>query len=178
MKQKHFRNPNPKKPAGAGATSDAAIEVDNEPGADIPVLREESDEDMAGLREIPAAEMENAAEQRRRSKRRRVAGSDEEDDGDVYSLFVEDDDASDQEGDLQTLATGSRTAGAVDHTDDKKMVVDSTYEGFAIYGRVLCLVIKRREMGKGKLGMSGGGQVAMEEWIVSTQMLAMGEDLP
>ena len=64
-------------------------------------------------------------EQRRRSKLRRVARSDEEHDGDVYSLFVEDDDASDQEGDLQALATGSRTTGAVDHMDDKKMVVDS-----------------------------------------------------
>lgn len=75
--------------------------------------------------------------------------------------------------------------------DKKKLAMDISYEGFAIYGRVLCLVVKRREgiggMGKGKGaaaapaergGKAGrqaavpGGQAVMENWITSTQMPA------
>ena len=35
----------------------------------------------------------------------------------------------------------------VDEGEDekKKMAMDTTYEGFAIYGRVLCLVVKRKD---------------------------------
>lgn len=65
------------------------------------------------------------------------------------------------------------------------MAVDISYEGFAIYGRVLCLVIKRR--GPRALASSGGsgrpltgrpgGQAVMENWITSTQLPeAGGED--
>lgn len=79
--------------------------------------------------------------------------------------------------------------------DKKKLAMDISYEGFSIYGRVLCLVIKRRDgyaggKGKGKAvattsaastaargGRAGqsvapGGQAVMENWITSTQMPA------
>lgn len=83
----------------------------------------------------------------------------------------------------------------------KKLAMDISYEGFSIYGRVLCLVVKRRNgghKGKGKAvatistgsGSSSsaaaacasirggpqsaarGGQAVMENWITSTQMPA------
>ena len=66
--------------------------------------------------------------------------------------------------------------------DKKKMAVDISYEGFAIYGRVLCLVVKRRGSGQktaqpGTSNKSQGGgssqmgnQAVMENWITSTQM--------
>jgi hypothetical protein len=83
--------------------------------------------------------------------------------------------------------------GAMDHAgldenssdDKKKMALDVSYEGFAIYGRVLCLVVKRRV--DGSSGRSSntsqpsqvGGQAMMENWITSTQipLAAVAEDL-
>ncbi len=74
----------------------------------------------------------------------------------------------------------------------KKMAMDISYDGFAIYGRVLCLVVKRRDGGRprGGRGVAGpagvgnksqtgagsqaqlGGQASMENWITSTQLAA------
>ncbi|KAI2641063.1 hypothetical protein GGS21DRAFT_487392 [Xylaria nigripes] len=86
--------------------------------------------------------------------------------------------------------------------DDKKtLAMDISYEGFAIYGRVLCLVVKRRDgsadvVGQGdnapttaaggiasrggntaKAGARGRGQAMMEDFIISTQVPA-GMDAP
>ena len=60
--------------------------------------------------------------------------------------------------------------------DKKKMAMSTSYDGFSIYGRVLCLVVKKRDTGKAKGGMSGG-QAMMEEWITSTQMPPIDDDL-
>ncbi|KAH8883637.1 hypothetical protein GQ53DRAFT_663523 [Thozetella sp. PMI_491] len=73
--------------------------------------------------------------------------------------------------------------------DKKKMAMDISYDGFAIYGRVLCLVVKRRD-GGGRAGgprVAGGrsqtgaagqlvGQASMENWITSTQLPADAAD--
>lgn len=65
--------------------------------------------------------------------------------------------------------------------DKKKMAMDISYEGFAIYGRVLCLVVKRRGPGrtvpaaasnKPQAASQIGNQAVMENWITSTQMPA------
>ena len=52
--------------------------------------------------------------------------------------------------------------GATD--EKKKMGFRTEYEGFAIYGRILCLIVKRRTV-KGKDMPGGAGQAMMEEWI-------------
>ncbi|KAK7914793.1 hypothetical protein PG985_012496 [Apiospora marii] len=71
-----------------------------------------------------------------------------------------------------------------DGDDKKKLAMDISYEGFSIYGRVLCLVVKRRDqsnatgsggggaIGKGK---QGGGSAMMENFIISTQVPAGAE---
>lgn len=54
--------------------------------------------------------------------------------------------------------------------EKKKMAMETTYDGFSIYGRVLCLVVKRKDKkGKATAGLSGN-RVTMENWITSTQM--------
>jgi len=66
----------------------------------------------------------------------------------------------------------SKRAKAADAAadDKKKMGLRTTYDGFAIYGRVLCLVVKRREGARGKGPAAvGAGKAMMEEWIASTQ---------
>ncbi|KAI4159669.1 MAG: hypothetical protein LQ342_006362 [Letrouitia transgressa] len=58
-----------------------------------------------------------------------------------------------------------------DESDEKKKLGMSTsYEGFSIYGRILCLVVKRRGTSRGKELTGGAGQAMMEDWIASTQM--------
>ncbi|CEA17182.1 unnamed protein product [Blumeria hordei] len=59
-----------------------------------------------------------------------------------------------------------------DETDEKKMIMQTTYDGFSVYGRALCLVVRRRET----TGKEPVGQAAMENWIVSTQQLPADEE--
>jgi len=167
-KQKHFREPNKKSLQSnsqklTGATNDTAIEVE-----DAPVIRrEDSEEDVLNLQDLPEAE------------------EDEED-----SLFVDEDDGPRRSKRPRGITNASSppesspgfeplpkrrkdnegidTEGEGD--DKKKMAMDTSYDGFSIYGRVLCLVVKRKDKkGKGPAGMSGG-QAMMEDWITSTQM--------
>jgi hypothetical protein len=55
--------------------------------------------------------------------------------------------------------------------DDKKLSLRMSYDGFSIYGRILCLIVKRKSGVKagGGSAIAGAGQAMMEDWIVSTQ---------
>jgi hypothetical protein len=58
--------------------------------------------------------------------------------------------------------------------DKKKLSFNTTYDGFNIWGFVLCLLVEREgELVKRSSG-NGGGQALMEDWI-STQQ-AQNED--
>ncbi|KAI6085808.1 hypothetical protein F4821DRAFT_142682 [Hypoxylon rubiginosum] len=85
-----------------------------------------------------------------------VSGSEDEDEDD--GLFVHDDGDEDPDGDAGTrpppakrrrrgaAAEVGRDEAENDNDDEKKkLAMDISYEGFSIYGRVLCLVVKRRE---------------------------------
>lgn len=180
----------------------------------VALLREESDDDdVIALHDLPTLDQAETATEPipRVAKRRRgggeatpdeddvahdtadVPGSDEfeshhseDDDGD--GLFVDQD--SDEAGDTARPPAKRRKDDASAAEDEggrdekKKMAMDISYEGFSIYGRVLCLVVKRREGGGGggnkgkgvagraKTGQSAppGGQAMMENWITSTQI--------
>ncbi|KAL8994602.1 MAG: hypothetical protein Q9188_007018 [Gyalolechia gomerana] len=124
-------------------TRDVPVEITD--ALEPPVPREESQEEkMPDLASIPATNDEDG----------RV--HDEE-------LFVSD--------------KGSRRSKVVpgdqgpDTDDKKKLALRTSYDGFSIYGRILCLVVKRRGNAKGKDLAGGAGQAMMEEWITSTQMV-------
>lgn len=74
--------------------------------------------------------------------------------------------------DFATLAT----ANDENPDEKKKMFLETEYDGFSIYGRILCLVVKRRGVAKGASSSggivmgSGQGQAMMEGWIASTQV--------
>lgn len=57
--------------------------------------------------------------------------------------------------------------GNVLDDDKKKLGFKTTYEGFSIWGWVLCLIIERKG-GPGKKEV-GNAQALMQEWIASTQ---------
>ncbi|KAJ1324361.1 hypothetical protein MN608_10423 [Microdochium nivale] len=207
-KHKHFHDTTQTKLVSSsggrmfGATSEAPLDVDATTDAFTVELRQEdSDEDVA-LAEIPPAEPANSA---RRSKRpRRDTATEGQDVVEVVSDDQEDgqQDDDDEEEDLFVSSPGSEGrdsmgpppakkrqkdgglgGAALDGAEDnkkKKLAMDISYEGFSIYGRVLCLVVKRRETagafgGARALGAKaapGTGQSMMENFIVSTQVPA------
>lgn len=183
-KQRHFRESgmaslrsNSNRLTGAGATSEEIIQVeDGSADTAIPfVPREDSDEYMVSLGDIPLAEgsgEENASETALpRPKRGSRGESDEEDNSD--GLFVSDED----EGPSLKRVKGAVVVNKDKEDDKKKMAMDTSYDGFSIYGRVLCLVVKKKDSGKAKAAMSAG-RAMMEEWITSTQMPPIDEDVP
>lgn len=173
-KQKHLRDPHKEGLQSnsnklTGGTTETAIEVE-----DAPAIRmEESEEEGFDLQDLPVAEEFPLVE----------------DLSDAGSLFVDDDednqtskrpragtDASGASG-TSIEPQAKRKKGAIEDEagdDKKKMAMSTTYEGFAMYGRVLCLVVKRKDV-KGKAKERTEGQAMMEDWIASTQMPA-GDD--
>ncbi|KAK6201730.1 hypothetical protein LQW54_009389 [Pestalotiopsis sp. IQ-011] len=211
-KQKHFHDKSQTKLTSTssrglvGASNEAPIDVDMEAVAAPITLQEEDDEDDIGavLAAIPAAPVSDAdAPAARRPKRaRRDTGQDEEEE---EGLFISSDDEGDvgdvesQPGQPPHKRRKEATIAIDDGADDKKkLAMDITYDGFSIYGRVLCLVVKRRDNpqaagnsgrvssgsgGSSKAGrgqgqqQQGQGQAMMENFIISTQMPA-GEEGP
>ncbi|KIM97435.1 hypothetical protein OIDMADRAFT_169231 [Oidiodendron maius Zn] len=146
---------------------------------DAPVIRrEESEEEELDLQDVPAAEDFPAVE----------------DVSDAGSLFVGENDDQDHQMSKRPRAATEASAsdisastepqakrrknaapGEEESDDKKKMAMSTTYEGFAIYGSVLCLVVKRKDK-RGKVKERSEGQAMMEDWIASTQMPAGEED--
>ena len=158
-KQKHF--PGTKRErlgSNSGkmtGTREEPVEVAEEEGAEgsVVVRRESLDESM-GIGDIPAAHTVEEG-----------AGREE-------GLFLSE--ASENEDESEQIRTPKRQKGVGGEEggkdDKKKMAMNTTYEGFSIYGRILCLVVKRKGILRGKEVGGGKGQAMMEEWITSTQI--------
>ena len=141
------------------------------------VVREESpdgeDEGIRGMEGIPSAtDATNATA---------VAGRSTNNEEDVEAFFLSDteDTTPSRKRRRRTVLKAEESEqmiqdrNAGDEDDKKKMGMNTTYDGFNIYGKILCLVVKRRggvgaRAKEGGLG-GGGGQAMMEEWISSTQ---------
>ncbi|MCJ1406865.1 hypothetical protein MMC19_000935, partial [Ptychographa xylographoides] len=148
-------------------TREEPAEVGDDEATEAPVLmRRESEEEKPALamQDIPAAstahegeaEDENAADHQAGEKNPVVVS----DDSGSEDAFQRQDPASEHE----------------EQEDKKKMAMNTSYDGFRIYGRILCLVVKRKggakgkQAGNGAQGQGGGGGAMMEEWIASTQV--------
>ncbi|KAG9187765.1 hypothetical protein G6011_05636 [Alternaria panax] len=156
-------------------TSDQPVIIDGD-GADPIVIREEDDDEPINLADIPAADQ--LGNQPKRSARQRRRRSEHEDD--AFSNH------SDSEGSdlfVPELTHRSRTKArtrSVDQDsnkepqadDKKKLGLNTSYDGFSIYGRILCLVIKRRGV-RNVAGASDAtsSQAMLENWV-STQAVA------
>ena len=139
-------------------TRDAPVEImDAAPG----LVREESDE--VKLADVPAAEEEEEEGDREAAMSKEESGE---------GLFVSDEDEEEVSTgkDDKEITMGGDGVG---EDDKKKLSLNTTYDGFSIYGRILCLVVKRKGTVKGKeaaVGSAESGKAMMEEWISSTQM--------
>lgn len=198
MKHKHFRDKVPKRLQSnssklMGETREEPIDVDNAP--QIPALLREEDDEVH-LENVPSIQEKESGSALRRKRHRdgtEESGSDFEpseaeagDDAEVQEIID-----SDSESAPPTKRARQNTLlGDDEEPDDKKkMAIDISYEGFAIYGMVLCLVVKKRDTsaGIGRTGRTGPatsssthptGQAMMENWISSTQVPLGMEDEP
>ncbi|OAF60660.2 hypothetical protein VC83_03393 [Pseudogymnoascus destructans] len=141
---------------------------DTNPDSPAPLPREESDDVV--IQDVPpapsTAESTNHPPPTRHSKRTRPAE-------DADTLVVADSNASDasaSDSDADAPPTKrARSAAPLggaeeEEQDEKKMAMRSEYDGYGIYGRVLCLIVTKTAVKD-----AGGGREVMEEWIASTQ---------
>ncbi|CAF3515447.1 unnamed protein product [Fusarium graminearum] len=174
---KHFRDKLPPKLESnssklIGETDSIPMDVDDEYHS--PVLQEEDEEDVR-LSDIPVAETTT-----RRSKRQRGMldpgqdGSEVSEDDETTSAIEID---SDTEAPPHKRPRARENDGLDASDDKKKLAMDVSYEGFAIYGQVLCLVVKKRASATTTSNSNSGGaksrpegQAMMENWISSTQV--------
>lgn len=163
-KQKYFKDP--QRPIGSRTRhltleeSQGASEDGAQSNSPI-ILREEDDEDNRSLQDIPAA----------------TQGGSE---GLGFNGQV-DRDASVSDGGHQELPNMGREHLQEEASetlmeqkdqfdeDKKRLVARCSYDGYAIYGRILCLVVKRRLGVKDRPAVSHGPAM-MEDWIASTQV--------
>ncbi|KAK0630189.1 hypothetical protein B0T17DRAFT_615878 [Bombardia bombarda] len=205
-KQRHFRDKTQTKLTSnssklTGESREAPIDVDvallvEGDDADVPILRQESEDGDTILDDIPAIDetIANFDPANRRSKRRRWGPTDTGTDGQgqepeqnsggddgVDMEVIDSNSSADDELFRRKNKAAARNEG--DGDDKKKLAVDISYEGFAIYGRVLCLVVKRRDgttktstMSSSSKSQTGqpNGQAVMENWITSTQLPEAG----
>ncbi|KAL6250368.1 hypothetical protein RBB50_002670 [Rhinocladiella similis] len=85
---------------------------------------------------------------------------DESDEDDINLARIPQAEHSDEESDA-AMAT-------VDDDDKKTLGFKTTYEGFSIWGWVLCLFVERKG-GPGKKSSGVEAQALMQDWIASTQ---------
>jgi hypothetical protein len=142
-----------------------AIEDDERPPE---VLQEDAD-DEPELRDIPEAKAQG--------KRKAPATAGEDD-----PLFVSSDDEEFFQTQRELPRKRRRKHDAEDEApaeeddsidDKKKLALNTSYDGFSIYGRILCLVVKRKGKKAAPTGVPVGGSQMMEQWV-STQAAQEG----
>lgn len=139
-----------------GNNSENAIHVHDDEEAPAVLLQEEEDADEIKLGDIPEAAAGNT------NKRSRDTDDDEH-------VFVQSEEDEEEEEAPQPRKKKSKVKDtAQDEDDKKKMGIKTAYEGFSIYGRILCLIVKRKGVKKNASGNTAGSQM-LEAWV-STQM--------
>jgi hypothetical protein len=153
-------------------TSDQPVVI-NELTAD-PIVIEEDNEDAVKLGDIP-----EAPERLTRPKRSRSEVQNEVSESDEENLFVPETAANKRSKTGATPADAEVIEDEVESQDDKKKLgLNTSYEGFSIYGRILCLVVKRR----GARNAAGGAaapvssQQMLENWVSTQAAGQTGDD--
>ena len=181
-KQKHFsdkpklKSTSNKLTGWLNNSSDNRIVIDDDERP--PEILQEEDDDVVELRDIPEAG--------EGSKRKASKVAEDEDD----ALFVSSDDEeffqTQRERGKKRTKRGVNTSISADPQeeedtaadDKKKLALNTSYDGFSIYGRILCLVVKR----KGKraeernTGAPMGGSQMMEQWVSTQAAQEVGLD--
>jgi hypothetical protein len=164
-----------------GKTKEDAINIEEEERAPV-IMRE--DEDHVELSEIPEAGVGD----KRKPESALESNIEEQDDRDDEAMFVSSSDEDffatqrakpakrqkrtnrgnppPNEPPPPTMLNPEEEEEDIMEDDKKKLALDTTYDGFSIYGRILCLIVTR----KGKRAEQHqhapvGGSQMMEQWI-------------
>lgn len=160
-------------------TSDQPVLINEEPTEPI-VIREEDDEELINIADIPEANNVPASSRRSARPKRQleIAEKDtlsDESGSDNSALFVPGR-PSKRSKTSETPAKTTEDGDAEEAGDDKKKLgLKTSYDGFSIYGRILCLVVKRRGVRTSGGGAPASSQAMLENWV-STQAAAEHED--
>ncbi|KAL5117664.1 hypothetical protein ACEQ8H_004412 [Pleosporales sp. CAS-2024a] len=153
-------------------TSDQPVLI-NEDVQESIVIREEEDEEGINMADLPQAD-EHSGSARDSGRGKRGLESAEHDavsdksGSDSSALFVP--------GGCSTRNQAKWNEEAAEAGEDKKKVgLKTSYDGFSIYGRILCLVVKRRGVRSSAGGGPASSQQMLENWV-STQAAAEHDD--
>ena len=138
--------------------------------ADDPIVINEEDDDTVNLADIPEAPKRSTRAKRgRREIEEDAGGSDEED------LFIPE--TTSKRGKTGRAPSDAKNIQEEDESQDdkKKLGLNTSYEGFSIYGRILCLVVKRRGVRNVTGSVPASSQAMLENWV-STQAAGQTAD--
>lgn len=150
-------------------TSENPIRIDED--KEVPAILHEEDDDVVELKDIPKAS---------KSKKRKSVNDKDREGDDDEAAFVS---SSDEEFFATQRANPSKRrkrteepekvpddppAHEDEQDDKKKLFLDTSYDGFSIYGRILCLIVARKSKKEPAVSASTGGNQTMEQWV-STQ---------
>jgi hypothetical protein len=157
-------------------TSDQPVLI-NEDVEDPIVIREEEDDEPINLANIPeVGEQQQSFKRSTRDKYPRedldYTSASNGSDSDELALFVPGRRVKRSKAE-ESLAGTTKDGNDEDLQDDKKkMGLNTSYDGFSIYGRILCLVVKRRGVRTaGGSAAPASSQQMLENWV-STQAAA------
>ncbi|KAK7530804.1 uncharacterized protein J3D65DRAFT_671737 [Phyllosticta citribraziliensis] len=153
-----------------GKTVENPVDLDVEKPQETITIMDEEEGQPLSLSEIPEAP---------------TKGSDGQPIGSPEGLFVNENSSESEDASGPSSRRGKRKQSALADDDEiegakedkKKLLLNTSYDGFSIYGRILCLVVKRKgaaAKGSGTAGSTAqapSSQQMMENWV-STQAAA------
>lgn len=146
--------------------------IDLEEGNQVPeVLREEGEDDVVELRDIPEAST---------GKKRKPLEAEGQDADDALFVSSSDEEFFATQRAQPAKKRRRRDEAAVEAVEDdeelkddkKKLALDTTFDGFSIYGRILCLIVTRKGKKEPLTGalndaQPAGGSQMMEKFIAT-----------
>jgi hypothetical protein len=164
-----------------GTSHDQPVVISEEAEEPI-IIREEEDHEPINLANIPEADVQN--KQVRPSTRNRRARNDpseaymsDHSDSQGSDLFVPEPSTKRSKTDDPANNVDQSDVHEPQEDDKKKLGLNTSYDGFSIYGRILCLVVKRR--GVRNLAGTGGAassQAMLENWVSTQAVAEQGDD--
>jgi hypothetical protein len=159
----------------SAGTSDQPVVI-NEDATEPIVIREEDDDDPVNLADIPEADVQE--KQTRRSARSKRSRQTEDAEafsdlsvGEGSDLFVPEQTTKRSKTKARTRNIDQDGDEEPQEDDKKKLGLNTSYDGFSIYGRILCLVVKRRGVRTSTGTGAASSQAMLENWV-STQAMA------
>jgi hypothetical protein len=157
-------------------TSNQPMIIDDQAAEPI-LIREEEDEEAINIADIPEADelrepTRRSAQEKRRAETANHDPVSDASDSEDSTLFVPGESTKRKKTRPTPTETDANENSEEVEDDKKKLGLNTSYDGFSIYGRILCLVVKRRGVRTiGGIAAPASSQQMLENWV-STQAVA------